>query len=130
MRESPAQLGASLASSVSAFAAPVGVPSGATGSAQMRLIMLKASHLPSGDQTGPSSPRVEIERFGAGSIQRCLPLATSTSRMRLRLSLSAVNAIVRPSADQLGRLGKSSAGTNARSPSPETSTMRVSPVSV
>ena len=66
--ESPAQLGASLTSVVMRRAGPSNEPSGLTEATHRVLADAKTMSLPSGDHTGPSSPRVCSDRPGTASL--------------------------------------------------------------
>ena len=77
MRESPLQLGASVVSWVSCFGVPLMRPVRSTGTTHNVLANTKAMRVPSGDQVGPSSPRVPSERFGNTGVYVAAPVARS-----------------------------------------------------
>ncbi|MCW2141670.1 hypothetical protein BXY51_006254 [Actinoplanes cyaneus] len=81
--ESPLQLGASVTSSVTCRGVPANVPSGCTSTTHSTLATTNAIRVPSGDHTGPSSPRVCSDRDGSGSTYRPAPVTVSTSRILL-----------------------------------------------
>ncbi len=66
--ELPLQLGASVTSSLTWRADPVNRPLESTGATHRTLPTTKAIDAPSGDQIGPSSPRVPNERSGSAGI--------------------------------------------------------------
>src|SRR5689334_484789 len=85
---------------------------------------------------GPSSPRVEIDSNGAGSVISDRLVPTSTVRIRLVPSrkrrlygCSAAKLTNLPFADQLGLLGANLAGASALVLPVLTSTVDVAPVS-
>jgi hypothetical protein len=130
----PLQLTASVASLLIFTAAPVGRPVSSTGMTLSVLSTMKAMNRPSGDHTGPSSLRVEMESCcPPGVWNSCSPVVRLTVRIWLvpsrnldAYTLSAETAIVFPSADQVGRPGpKSSPITRRKSPE-ITSTVQVS----
>ncbi|MGC0386583.1 hypothetical protein [Streptomyces sp. SAI-129] len=90
--------------------------------------------LPSGDQTGPSSPRVWIERPGTASTYLPRPVARSTSRIWLSPSrnlaeygFTAARAMVRPSGDQVGLPGSNVAVKTRRTSPLATSAVHSAP---
>ena len=92
-----------------------------TGTTYSRLSTTKASCLPSGENTGPSSPRVASDRNGIGATYSSAVDATSTysswlvpSRKRFENGFTAASTIVSPSADQLTRPGWNSVGVSCR----------------
>src|SRR5882762_9233861 len=99
-------MGESVTSDVTARGSPVNRPRLSTATTYRRLSTTKASHRPSGEKTGPSSPRVASDRDGIGSTYSKAALATSTyrswlvpSRKRLETGFTAASTIVRPSGD-------------------------------
>ena len=67
-RSEPSQASESVTSLVTCRASPCSRPAGSTSTTQATDSTTNASMRPSGDHTGPSSPRVEIDRPGIASV--------------------------------------------------------------